>query len=412
MKADEADALALVLIPACAVAAPLLADRAYRWLAVPTVVFEIVLGVLIGPDVLDWAEVGDLVETLSQFGLALLMFLAGYEIDFARLRGGPLRRAVSAWLITLVIALGVGALVNRDPLNGAFVGLALTTTALGTILPILRDSGDLPTPFGSMTMATGAVGEFGPIIAIALLLSGNRPLKSAVILGAFALITAAAIGYARRPRPAWVTRVIRRTLRTSGQFAVRAVVLVLAVMVGAAISLSLDMLLGAFTAGIVSRLLLNEVPETEEEVIEAKLEAIGFGFLVPIFFVVSGMNFDLDALLSDPGTLLLVPLFLLSFVLLRGVPAALLAPPELPGRDRIALGLFGSTALPLVVVITTIEVEAGRLPSSTAAALVGAGMLSVLILPLLAQHVRGGTAEPPPPPPSPDGSRRERAESW
>ncbi|MFJ7272899.1 cation:proton antiporter [Kitasatospora sp. NPDC098663] len=400
--------VALILIPAAAVAAPLLADRLLRWIAVPTVVFEILLGVLIGPDVLNWAHVDDLVNALSQFGLAMLMFLAGYEIDFAKLRGGPLKRAGTAWLVSLVLALGVGALVNRDPLNGAFAGLALTTTALGTILPILRDSGELPTPFGSSVMATGAVGEFGPIIAIAVLLSGNSPVRTAVILGAFAVITAAAVLGARRPRPAWATRLIERTLRTSGQFAVRAVILVLAVMVAAAIWLDLDMLLGAFTAGIVSRLLLSDIRRAEEEVIAAKLESIGFGFLVPVFFVVSGMNFDLAALLDDPGTILLVPVFLLLLLAVRGLPAGLLAPAGLGRRDRTALGLYGATALPLVVVITTIEVDDGHLPSSTAAALVGAGMLSVLVFPLVAQRVRGGVR-----PPAPEaGQPRVRAESW
>ncbi|MEU4113727.1 cation:proton antiporter [Kitasatospora sp. NPDC028055] len=403
----SAHPVTLILIPAAAVTAPLLADRLLRWIAVPTVVFEIVLGVLIGPDVLDWAHVDDLVKALSQFGLAMLMFLAGYEIDFAKLRGGPLKRAGTAWLVSLVLALGIGALVNRDPWDGAFAGLVLTTTALGTILPILRDSGELPTPFGSLVMATGAVGEFGPIIAIAVLLSGNSPARTAVILGAFAVITAVAVLGARRPRPAWATRLIERTLRTSGQFAIRAVILVLAVMVAAALWLDLDMLLGAFTAGIVSRLLLSDIRRAEEEVIEAKLESIGFGFLVPIFFVVSGMNFDLNALLDDPGTLLLVPVFLLLFLAVRGLPAGLLAPGGLGGRDRAALGLYASTALPLVVVITTIEVEAGHLPSSTAAALVGAGMLSVLVFPLAAQRVRGGRQAPA------DAERpRVRAESW
>ncbi|MFJ7248655.1 cation:proton antiporter [Kitasatospora sp. NPDC098652] len=404
----SAQPVALILIPAAAVTAPLLADRLLRWIAVPTVVFEIVLGVLIGPDVLDWAHVDDLVNALSQFGLAMLMFLAGYEIDFAKLRGGPLKRAGTAWLVSLVLALGIGALVNRDPWDGAFAGLVLTTTALGTILPILRDSGELPTPFGSLVMATGAVGEFGPIIAIAVLLSGNSPARTAVILGAFAVITALAVLGARRPRPAWATRLIERTLRTSGQFAIRAVILVLAVMVAAALWLDLDMLLGAFTAGIVSRLLLSNIRRAEEEVIEAKLESIGFGFLVPIFFVVSGMNFDLNALLDDPGTLLLVPVFLLLFLAVRGLPAGLLAPGGLGGRDRAALGLYASTALPLVVVITTIEVEAGHLPSSTAAALVGAGMLSVLVFPLAAQRVRGGRQAA-----GADAERpRVRAESW
>ncbi|WP_327676444.1 cation:proton antiporter [Kitasatospora sp. NBC_00458] len=405
----EVQPLALILVPAAAVAAPLLADRLLRWLAVPTVVFEIVLGVLIGPDVLGWVHVDDLVDALSRFGLAMLMFLAGYEIDFAKLRGGPLRQAGAAWLVALTVALGVGAMVNRDPLNGAFAGLALTTTALGTILPILRDAGELPTPFGSLVMATGAVGEFGPIIAIAVLLSGNTPARTAVILAAFAVITAAAIGYARRARPVWMTRLIRHTLRTSGQFAVRIVILVLATMVAAALWLDLDMLLGAFTAGIVSRLLLADMPAAEEEVIAAKLEGIGFGFLVPVFFVVSGMNFDLEALLDDPGTLLLVPLFLALLLAVRGLPAALLAPIGLGRRDRVALGLYGATALPLVVVITTIEVDAGRLPSSTAAALVGAGMLSVLFLPLVAQRLRGRVR----PPAAVGGDRpRVNAESW
>ncbi|MER7753450.1 cation:proton antiporter [Kitasatospora sp. NPDC097643] len=399
---------ALILVPAAAVAAPLIADRLLRWIAVPTVVFEILLGVLIGPDVLGWAQVGDLIDALSQFGLAMLMFLAGYEIDFAKLRGGPLKRAGAAWLVSVAAALGIGAIVHRDPLGGAFAGLALTTTALGTILPILRDSGELPTPFGSLVMATGAVGEFGPIIAIAVLLSGNSPARTAVILGAFAVLTALAVLGARRPRPAWATRLIERTLRTSGQFAIRAVILVLAVMVAAAIWLDLDMLLGAFTAGIVSRLLLSDIRRAEEEVIEAKLESIGFGFLVPVFFVVSGMKFDLDALLDDPGTLLLVPVFLLLFLAVRGLPSGLLAPAGLGRRDRAALGLYGSTALPLVVVITTIEVDEGHLPSSTAAALVGAGMLSVLAFPLLAQRVRGDVR----PPAAAAGQPRVRAESW
>ncbi|KJS63661.1 cation:proton antiporter [Streptomyces rubellomurinus] len=404
----SAQPVALILIPAAAVAAPLLADRLLRWIAVPTVVFEIVLGVLIGPDVLNWARVDPLIDALSQFGLAMLMFLAGYEIDFAKLRGGPLKRAGAAWLVSLAVALGAGALLNRDPLGGAFAGLALTTTALGTILPILRDSGELPTPFGSLVMATGAVGEFGPIIAIAVLLSGNSPARTAVILGAFAVITALALLGARRPRPAWATGLIERTLRTSGQFAIRAVILVLAAMVAAALWLDLDMLLGAFTAGIVSRLLLSGIRQAEEDVIEAKLESIGFGFLVPVFFVVSGMNFDLDALLDDPGTLLLVPVFLVLLLAVRGGPAALLAPAGLGRRDRAALGLYGATALPLVVVITTIEVDDGHMPSSTAAALVGAGMLSVLAFPLAAQRVRGAVRAVAPE----EGQPRVRAESW
>ncbi|MFI9274888.1 cation:proton antiporter [Kitasatospora sp. NPDC052896] len=388
MAGLEADVQPLVLIPVCALAAPILADRLQRWLPMPTVVFEIVLGVVVGPHVLGWARAGDLVEILSQFGLAMLMFLAGYEIDFVRLRGEPLRRAGLAWVASLLAAFGVGVLLHHVSSDDVFAGLALTTTTLGTILPILRDCGDLATPFGAVAMATGAIGEFGPVIAIAALLSGNTPAKTAAVLGAFAALAGMAVLIARRPHPLWVTRLIGRTLRSSGQFAVRAVVLVLAGMVAAAIWLGADMLIGAFTAGAVSKLLLDRAPESAVEVVDAKLEGIGFGFLIPAFFVVSGMDFDLHALLSAPGALLLLPFFLLLLAVTRGFPAALLAPPGLSRRDRVALGLYGATALPLVVVITTSEEDAGRLRSATAAALVGAAMLSVLLFPFLAGHLR------------------------
>ncbi|GAA1969255.1 cation:proton antiporter [Kitasatospora viridis] len=398
----------LVLIPAAALAAPLLADRVQRWLAVPSLVFELALGVLIGPDVLGWARTGGLSEVFSQFGLAMLMFMAGYEVEFVRLRGTPLRRALTAWGVSVALALGIGALVNHSALTGVFTGLVLTTTALGTVLPIIRDSGELPTPFGSLVMATGAVGEFGPIIAVALLLSGDSPGRAAVVLLVFGVMAGVALAYARLHRPPWMIRLIRATLRTSGQFAVRGLILVLAAMVAAAVWLDLDMLLGAFTAGIVANLMLSDVSEPTAEVIDAKLEGIGFGFLVPVFFVYSGITFDLKSLLNDPGTLLLVPLFLLLLAAVRGGPAGLLAPPGLSRRDRTALGLYAATALPLIVVITTIEEQDGHLKSSTAAALVGAGMLSVLLFPLLAGRLRGAARPPGARPDEP----RVRAESW
>ncbi|MEU6144346.1 cation:proton antiporter [Streptomyces sp. NPDC047081] len=378
----------LVLIMSIAVLAPLLAYGIGRWLPVPLVIFEILLGVLVGPDVLGWAGDGQVIDTLSDLGLAMLIFLAGYEIEFDKVRGDTLKRSLAAWGISLSVALGVATLLSGWS-KGVYVGTALTSTALGTVLPVLRDAGELRSRFGSVMMAFGAVGEFGPIIAMALLLSGRSPGRSAALLAAFALLTAGAVWWAMRPRPPWFSRVIARTLHSSAQFAVRLVVLLLAAMLGLSDALGLDILLGAFAAGLLTRLVLHgAAPESAGAVLE-KVEAMGFGFLVPLFFVVTGIEFDLDALLSGGRALLLLPVFLLLFVLIRGLPVYVLAPPDLVRRDRRALTLFASTALPLVVAITTIGVDDGILATEEAAALVGAAMVSVLVFPLAGLRLRG-----------------------
>ncbi|MEU6376667.1 cation:proton antiporter [Streptomyces sp. NPDC046909] len=378
----------LVLIMSIAVLAPLLAYGISRWLPVPLVIFEILLGILAGPDVLGWAGDGQVIDTLSDLGLTMLIFLAGYEIEFDKVRGDTLNRSLWAWGISLVVGLSAATLLSGWA-KGVYIGTALTSTALGTILPVLRDAGDLHTRFGSVMMAFGAVGEFGPIIAMALLLSGRSPGRSTAVLAAFALLTAAAVWWAMRPRPPWFSRVIAKTLHSSGQFAVRLVVLLLMVMLGVSQALGLDTLLGAFAAGLLTRLVLHgAAPDSAGQVLE-KIEAMGFGFLVPVFFVVTGIEFDLHALLSGGRALLLLPLFLLLFVLVRGVPVYLLAPQDLVPRDRRALTVYASTALPLVVAITTIGVDDKVLRTDEAAALVGAAMLSVLVFPLMGLRLRG-----------------------
>ncbi|WP_328871517.1 cation:proton antiporter [Streptomyces sp. NBC_00287] len=381
----------LILIMSIAVLAPLLAHGVGRWLPVPLVIFEIALGILVGPDVLGWAGEGEVIDTLADLGLAMLIFLAGYEIEFDKVRGNTLRRSVRAWLISLAVGLGLATLLSGFD-RGVYIGTALTSTALGTVLPVLRDAGELRSRFGSVMMAFGAVGEFGPIIAIALLLSGRSPGRSTAVLAAFALLTAAAVWWATRPRPPWFSKVVAVTLHTSGQFAVRLVVLLLAAMLGISQALGLDTLLGAFAAGVIARLLLHgSAPDSAEPVME-KVEAMGFGFLVPVFYVVTGIEFDLDALLSGGRALLLLPLFLVLFLVVRGLPVYALAPRDLGARDRKGLTLFAATALPLVVAITTIGVDEGELRTDEAAALVGAAMLSVLVFPLAGLRLRGGRA--------------------
>lgn len=383
----------LILIMAIAVLAPLLAYGVGRRLPVPLVIFEILLGILIGPDVLGWAHTDALIDGLSELGLAMLIFLAGYEIEFGKVRGDTLKRSVGAWVIALALGLGIGVLLGGGFHKGVFIGVALTSTALGTVLPVLRDAGDLHGRFGSVVMAFGAVGEFGPIIAMALLLSGRGAAESTALLAVFAALTAVAVLWALRPRPPWFATIIRKTLHSSGQFAVRFVFLLLALMLGASQALGLDVLLGAFAAGMITRLVLTgAAPEAGPAILE-KVEAVGFGFLVPVFFVVTGVEFDLDSLLDGGRTLLLLPLFLLLFLAVRGGPVWFLAPGDLTRKERGALVLYESTALPLVVAITTIGLDDKALSAGEAAALVGAGMLSVLVFPLVALKIRAGAGE-------------------
>lgn len=379
----------LVLIMAVAVLAPLLVYATGRRVRVPLVIFEIGLGILIGPDVLGWARPDEVVDTLADLGLSMLIFLAGYEIEFAAVRGDTLRRSLCSWLVSLAAGIALAFLISGGELFEAFViGTALTSTALGTVLPMLRDSGQLRGRFGTVMSAFGAVGEFGPVVAVALLLSGRRPAESAALLAAFGVITAGAVFWALRPRPPWFARLTERTLHSSGQFAVRFVMLLLACMLGLAEVFGLDVLLGAFAAGVLTRLILHRAAPDSSEQVLGKVEAMGFGFLVPLFYVVTGIEFDLDALIHDPGALLLVPVFLLLFLLVRGGPVYALAPRDLGRPDRAALALFASTCLPLVAAITTIGVDQDILGSGEAASLVGAAMISVLVLPLLAMRLR------------------------
>lgn len=382
----------MVLFPAVAVAAPLLARGAGRFAPVPIVVFEIVLGLLLGPAVLGWITPNDFTELLAQFGLAMLFFLAGNEIDFRAVAGRPLRRASLSWAISLAAGLGIALLIAPDPAAAAFIGIALTSTALGTIMPVLRDTRDLSSPFGIGVLAVGAVGEFGPLIAISLFLSGRTPLHAAIVLVLFAVIAAIAIWIAARGGGRGLHRFIAATLHTSGQFAVRLVLVVLIALAALSIALGLDMLLGAFTAGVLFRLLLRGAKPADAEAVESKLEAVGYGFLVPVFFIGTGVDFDLEALLADGRTIALVPIFLVLLLVVRGLPSMLAAPPGAGRRDRIATGLFGATGLPIIVAVTAIGVDRAELDSGTAAALVGAGMLSVLLYPLIGLAVRGRRA--------------------
>jgi Kef-type K+ transport system membrane component KefB len=354
---------------------------------IPVVVVELGLGIVIGPQALDLAEVNAFTKFFADLGLGMLFFFAGYEIDIARIRGEPLRLAVLGWLLSLAIAYAIGGALAAIGvvLSLVFVGSALSTTAIGTLLPILSDTGELGTRFGTYLLAAGAAGEFGPILLITLVLSTQSPVHNALILVAFValaiVVAIAAVRSSARTLP-----LFERTIEKSSQLAVRWIVVLVFALALLASKLGLDLLLGGFAAGLITRQVMQK---SEVPAFDSKLTAVAFGVFIPFFFVVSGMRLDVQALFAGPPGVLKLALFFVLFLVVRGTPALLLYRSALPLRqDRIALALFSATQLPLVVAITTLAVDEGHMRASTAAALVGAGALSTLAGPLHGLHLR------------------------
>jgi Kef-type K+ transport system membrane component KefB len=383
ISVDSESFLTVVVVGAMAAfAAGLIAPR----LAVPVVVLEIVLGIVVGPELLGLAKPDDFLEFFSSLGLGMLFFFAGYEIDFERIRGSPLKLAAIGWLISLALAYSLGGLLALTGLvlSLVFTGSALATTAIGTLIPILSDAGELRTRFGSYLLAAGAMGEFGPILLITFVFSTQSAADNALILSVFILaaVLAAVVGVRGVGRH-W--GLFERTLETSSQLAIRVAVVAVFALATLAASLGLDLLLGGFVAGVIVRIALKG---REVEIFESKLTAVGYGFFIPFFFVVSGVNFDLSALTDEPLRLLELPLFLALFFVVRGVPALLLYRRQLDRQARLALAFFSSTELPLVVAITTIAIDQGHMRASTAASLIGAAILSTMIFPLVGLRLR------------------------
>jgi Kef-type K+ transport system membrane component KefB len=370
----------LVLIALAAVLAPVISELSGP-LAIPEIVIQIGFGILLGPYVLNLAHVDNLVTGLSDLGLTYLIFLAGYELDLKRIRGRPLELATAGWGISLVIGLITAfVLVSAGlVLDTVVVGLALTTTAMGTLVPILRDAEVTNTRFGSLITAIGTVGEFGPIVAVALFLTRKDPTLTSLLLLLFITVAVVTVLFAARDQPPRLVSMLNRHLESSAQLPVRLSLLLIVLLVLLAETLGLDVLLGAFAAGIVVRLFSAS---SESEAIRAKLEAIGFGFLIPIFFVVTGIQFDLHVFIKHPASLWRVPVFLALMLVARGGPVYLLYRKELRPQERLPMALLSATALPIIVVITSIALEEGRMVEVNAASLVAAGMLSVMVFPV------------------------------
>jgi Kef-type K+ transport system membrane component KefB len=309
------------------------------------------------------------------------------------------------WLVSLGLGVAVAtALHALDVTAGIrFIAIGLTTTAIGTLLPILGDAGVLPTRLGTNILAGGAMGEIGPIVAISVALASDDPAHTTLLLLVFGGLAGVAAWLAMRPALPRTVELIGRTLHSSGQLGVRISVLLCVLLVWIAERFELDILLGAFAAGMVARLFLmghgaEETPDSthvgeHHAEVQQRLEALGFGFFIPLFFVVSGVHFDLAAL-GNATALAKLPMFLGLFLLVRGVPA-LLYRKDLARHDVVSLGLLQAAALPLLVVITELGVANGQVRADNAAALVGAGLLSVVLFPIigLGIHQRGDASK-------------------
>ncbi len=400
---DTSSFFAIVLVAAIAATTVAIVPRRF---APPVVVLELMLGIVIGPEVLDFAHSDDFIGFFASLGLGMLFYFAGYEIDFERIKGAPLKLGAMGWLLSVGLAYGLGGILSAMGIVVSFLytGSAMATTAIGTLIPILRDNGELKTKFGTYLLAAGGVGEFGPILLVTLVLTTASPLHEAAILVAFVFLAlGVALASVRLAWRGWSA--FEKTFEASSQLAVRITVVLVFGLVLLASQLGLDVLLGGFVAGMITRAALRG---HELQIFESKLTAVGFGFFVPFFFITSGLEFDLAALGSAEAIAKLL-MFLALFLIVRGAPAILLYRGQLSPRDRAALAFYSATELPLVVAITTIAIDAGKMHPSTAAGLVGAAMLSTLIYPFVGLALRGGAKEGDPSPPDAEEGAAEPA---
>lgn len=363
-------------------------------LRVPAVVLEIVTGIVVGPSVLGWIRVDLPIEVISTLGLAFLLFLAGLEINFDQLRGRPLQLAAAGLGFSFVLALLAGSAAQaagfvRSPL---FLAIVLVATSLGLVLPVLTDSGLAATRFGQMLVASATLADFGAVILLSLFFSREvrSPFATAALLVGFVLtVGVAGITLARAERFSMLSMVLRRLQDTTDQIRVRGALLLLLAFAALAGRFGTELLLASFMAGSVISLVDRDGQMTHPQ-FHNKLQAVGYGFLIPVFFVSSGLQFDLRSLLGSPAGLVKIPVFLAALLIVRALPAVLYV--RVFGRRQAAVaGLLQATSLPFIVAATQIGLSLSLLHRSTAATLVAAGLLSVVAFPALAL----GLARPP-----------------
>ncbi|WP_426593809.1 cation:proton antiporter [Cellulomonas sp. McL0617] len=370
----------VAVIVAMAATIPLLA-RAVPGGVVPGIVIEILAGLLVGPHGLGWVSIDGAASTLALLGVAFLFFLAGLEIDLGAIRGGVLLRSVGAYCGGLVLALVVTVAMHAAGLVQApvLLAVALSATGLGLVVPLLRDAQLLGTPTGGTIASAASVAEFSAVVILAVGFgAGRSPLLSAAFLAVLVVLTlVVTIAGRRLDAETRLTAVVDRLSDGTGQLRVRISVALVIGFAALAQLLGLEVVLGAFFAGGILNVLDHGM---RDPAFRGRLDGIGYGFLIPIFFIVSGSRLDLGALNLWPDLLVVVPLLTLALLVARGVPTPLLG---LPRRARVGSGLLLATSLPFIVTASQVGLEQGRLDTATAAAVTTAGLVGVCIFPTL-----------------------------
>ncbi|RZB18894.1 cation:proton antiporter [Streptomyces sp. F001] len=377
----------LVIVLAVSAGVPFLLAVMPR-VPLPGPVLEIVAGIVLGPAVLNVVQPDAIVQALSIIGLSFLLFLAGLEIDFQQLRG-PWARLIGMGLAgTLALAATVGwglhiAGLVESPL---LIGTALVATSLGLLVPILKDADAVDRPVGQLTIGGGSAGEISAVVLLSLFFSEHASGPASrllLLLGLACLVALVMVASMRAGRSMWLSGAVVKLADTSAQVRVRLTMALIVGLSAVALHLGFEAILGAFIAGAVLRLVDPDAERTHPQ-FHVKLEGLGYGFLVPVFFVTSGIQFDVGALFADAETVLRVPMFLAALLLVRGLPALAYRSAGLSRAEIMASGLLQATSLPVIVAATTIGLKLDAIRPANAAALVAAGLLSVVVFPLTA----------------------------
>lgn len=392
----------LALVAVAALVAPLAIGLAR--LPLPAVVLEIALGIAIGPQGLGWASNDEPVAVLALIGLAFLLLLAGLEIEPDSLRGRLLQRTALAYGVSFVVALAIGYALKAGDLvrSPLLVAIILSATGLGVILPILKDAGEITTPFGQVIVATASIAEVAPIVLLSLFFSGESGAlgsKLVLLIGFGVFVAAVAIALLGLQRSMRISATLLRLQDTTAEIRVRGAFLLLALFVVLASRFGLEAILGAFLAGATLKLVDRDEMMTHA-FFHAKLEAVGFGVFVPFFFVSTGMKLDVSSLFGSGSTLARVPLFFGALLAVHACAALLLRPLAERGRQVVAAALLGATSLSIPVVAGQIGVELGLIRPANYVALVAAGLLSVILFPLIALTLLRTTGTPETVPPA------------
>jgi Kef-type K+ transport system membrane component KefB len=373
----------LLIVSAVAFGAPLLLGFFPR-VQLPSVVLEIVAGIVVGPSVLGIAHVDQAVQVVAVLGLAFVLFLAGLEIEFDKLRGQVLRLTglgfVLSFGVALVVSLGLKAAGLVD--TPLLVAIILCATSLGVLVPVLKDAGEISSKFGQLIISAASIADFGAIILLSIFFSGQGGTGSTLLLlGALFVLAVTVFLVVRGAEHSMrIRQDLLRLQDTTAQIRVRAALVLFVGFAALAESLGLEAILGAFIAGAILSLVDRDEVMTHPD-FRRKLEAVGFGFFIPAFFVTSGVRFDLGALTASASNVLMVPVFLVALLAARGLPAIVYRH-VLDGRHAAIAGIMQATSLPFIVAATAIGQSLHLIDAAGSAALIGAGLLSVLLFPL------------------------------